>query len=282
MGVDLGTLFPTSEPFVGIEKAPWVAALNDNARGLATLFEPQNDLARFFREIRIPRWDIPNWQDILRRWRPDNLHEVPDLSAVATVALEEGIPLSWVPRPEIVTALIEVDGPEARLKIISERRDDILDDCEARLDAIAHEWAEQCSEAVRALRLGLIGPAQSHAANIVDSIVLSRLGKRGRAAATRRASEELGEQILQRAAEYLTLLPIKRAQTHWWPHAGAAPPNYFSRHATAHAVGNRGVFTPQSATIAVMFATSLAVQFMARRRLQNDHSQACAAEAPES
>ena len=264
MVADLSALFPTSGPLQRIEKAPRVAALNANSLGLSALFKPQTDLARLLGEIRLPKWDIPDWQGVLRWWRPDNLHEVPDLNAVATVALEEGIPLSWVPRPEIVAALIEADGPEARLAIIAERRDDMLDDCEARLDVIAHEWAVQCSEAVRALRLGLIGPSQSHAANIVDSIVLTRFGKCGRAAATRRASENLGDQLLRQAAEHLTLLPIKRALTDWWPDGDAPPPDHFSRHATVHAVGCRGVFTPHSATIAIMLATSLTVQFAAR------------------
>ena len=264
MVADLSALFPPSGPLLGIEKAPWAGALNAHSLGLSALFKPQTDLARLLGEIRLPKWDIPDWQGVLRRWRPDNLHEVPDLNAVAMVALEEGIPLSWVPRPEIVAALIEADGPEARLAIIAERRDDMLDHCEARLDVIAHEWAEQCSEAIRAMRHGLIGPAQSHAANIADSIVLSRFGKRGRAAATRRASENLGDQLLQQAAEHLTLLPIKRALTDWWPGGDAPPPDHFSRHATVHAVGCRGVFTPQSATIAVMLATSLTVQFAAR------------------
>ena len=148
--------------------------------------------------------------------------------------------------------------------IISERRDDILDDCEARLDVIAHEWSVQCREAISALRLGLTGPAQSHAANIVDSIILSRFGKRGRAAAKERAAEEFGVQLLRRAAEYLTLLPLARALTAWRPDGDAPPPDHFARHATAHAVGHRGVFAPHFAMTAVMLATSLTVQFASR------------------
>ncbi len=247
---------------LGIEEASRVGSFSANPQWISTLFAPQTDLAGLFREIKLPRWDIPNWQDVLPRWRPDNLQEVPDLNVVVTVALEEGLPFSWVPRPEIVAALIEVDSPEARQVIISERQDDILDDCEARLRVIAHEWSEQCSEAIRALRLELIGPAQSHAANIVDSIVLSRFGKR--ATATDRASEEFGAQLLRRAAEYVTLLPLLRAFADWWPHTDAAPPDHFSRHTTAHAVGYRGVFAPHSAIIAVMLATSLTVQFASR------------------
>ena len=264
MVAELSAPFRTFETLLGISKATWEGSLNTNSLGLSTLFERQTDLVRHLRESFtriVPSWDFPRWQDIVRQWMPDNLHEVPDLNSVATVALEEGLPLCWVPRPEIVAALIEAEGPEARLTIIAERWDDILDDCEARLDVIAHEWSKQCSEAVRALRLGLSGPAQSHAANIVDSIVVSRFGNGGRRATKEHASENLGDQPLQRAAEYLTVLPLVRALTAWWPYADAAPPDHFSRHATTHAVGHAGVFAPHLAMTAVMLATSLTVQF---------------------
>ena len=277
---ELNARFRTFGVLPGIEKLWRAGTLNTNSLGLSALFEPQTEIARLLREIRLPGWDFPRWQDNLRRWRPDNLREVSDLNSVATVAREEGIPLSWVPCPEIVAALIDADGPEARLNTVSERRDEILDDCEARLGTITHEWAAQCVDALRALRLGLIGPAQSHAANIVDSIVLFRFGKGGRAAAKGRASGEFGEQLLRRAAEYLTLLPLARALTDWWPNGDAAPPDHFSRHATVHAVGYREVFTPHSATIAVMLATSLTTQFASREAATRSAAQRCVESSP--
>ena len=165
------------------------------------------------------------------------------------------------PRTEIVVALIEADGPEARLGIMRERRTDVLDDCQAALDSISHEWAVQCRSAVAALRLSIDGPAQSHAGNIVDSIVLALHGKNGRDRAKERAQDDFDELPLQLAAENLTLRPLFRAFTAWWPDSGAIPPAYFARHATAHAVGHVGVFDPLSALIAVMLATSLTVQY---------------------
>ena len=230
----------------------------------ASLSDRQEDLLRQFREsfaFKVPRFDIPRLQDIMRRWIPDNLQEVPDLDAVATVALDEGVPLCWIPRREIVFALIGADGPRARLDVLTARRDDVLDDCDVALASIPHEWSAQCRSAIEVLRLGHDGPAQSHAANIVDSIVLARFGDGGRNETRARASEDLGEQPIQRAAEYLTMLPLFRAFTPWRPRSGAPPPDYFARHPTAHAVGTAGVFAPLSALIAVMLATSLTVQF---------------------
>lgn len=137
----------------------------------------------------------------------------------------------------------------------------MLDDCEALLAEYEHECAAQCLQAIRALRAGFGPPAQSHAANIIDSIVLRLLGQNGRAEASQRAQEDFDEFPLQLAAENLTLRPLFRAFTKWWPSSKVPPPTFFARHPTAHAVGYTNVFADTSALVAVMLATSLTVQF---------------------
>ena len=203
-----------------------------------------------------------SWRlDVTHRWLPSNLRSVPNLDlvdAAATVALDEGIPLSWIPRAEIVVALVQANEPQARLRILHERQDDILDDCEAALAPSRHEWSVECRSAIRVLRLGNVGPAQSHAANIVDSI-LRALDRPGRA--RERARHDFGDLPLQSVSEHLTLRPLVRALTEWWPGSGKVAPERFSRHATAHALGQRGVVTASFALVAVMLATSLTVQY---------------------
>ena len=223
---------------------------------------PQVDLLRQFAEsitASRPEIDVARWIDEGDRWIPMNLRSLQDLDVVAAVALDEGIPLSWVPRAEIVVCLIEADGSQARLRVLTERRDDILDDCEAALSSSSHEWAVQCRSAIEALRLGVDGPAQSHASNIVDSIVLALLGDRSRA--VERAQHDFADQPFRLAAENLTLRPLFRALTSWWPNSGTPPPEQFARHPTSHAVGQSGVFNPLYALIAIMLATSLTVQY---------------------
>ena len=46
----------------------------------------------------------------LDRWIPSNLHNLQGLGAVFSVALDEGIPFSWIPRPVTVAALVEAEG----------------------------------------------------------------------------------------------------------------------------------------------------------------------------
>lgn len=211
-------------------------------------------IAEMNARLRLPRIDFD-----FTHWLPANLRSIEnDLDAVATIALEEGLPLGWVPRSEIVAALISAGSHDERHGILIERTNDILDDCEAALADDESEWSRQCRNAIAALRVGLDAPGQSHASNIIDSIVMAL---HGRDEAKERAQEDLDELPLQVAAENLTLRPLVRALTSWWPHSGDAPPEYFARHVTSHGVGHDGVFAPGHALVAVMLATSLTVQY---------------------
>ncbi|MGE0881343.1 MAG: hypothetical protein AB7L13_24420 [Acidimicrobiia bacterium] len=245
------------------------AALDSLARTNAAFVESLRKESELFSRLAeritfdLPAIDMSGLLAALDRWIPVNLRSVAALDVVATVALEEGLPLSWVPRTEIVTLLIEAESAEDRAAILAHRRDDVLDDCEEAVTSIEHEWAAQCRVAIGAMRAGFDGPAQSHASNIIDSIVLGFHGRNGREHAKKRAQEELEDLPLQLAAENLTLRPLFRALTTWFPDSGIDPPGHFSRHATSHAVGHVGVFDPMSALVAVMLATSLTVQYAA-------------------
>jgi len=264
----MGGILAKSVDFSALNRAvSSSAALDEWARTSTAFSETLREQTELFARIaesvtfKLPTIDVPGLLAALDRWLPVNLRDVVALDVVATVALDEGIPLSWVPRTEIVLELIEADGPSARIGILTDRRDDILDDCEEALVQIEHEWAVQCRSAVAAMRVDLDGPAQSHASNIIDSIVLGLHGKNGREHAKTHAREDFDELPLQLAAENLSLRPLFRAFTTWFPNTGIPPPDYFARHATSHAVGHAGVFVPVSALVAVMLATSLTVQY---------------------
>jgi hypothetical protein len=211
--------------------------------------------------LALPKIDVSRWVELLERWIPINLRKVEDLGTVAQLALDEGLPLAWVPRSDIVEALLAANDAKERAAIMDDRFADILDDCEAALSGSEHEWARQCLAAVSAMRAGHEGPAQSHGANIIDSIILRLMGRNGPEDALRRAEEGLDDLPLQLVAESLTLRPLFRAFTSWWPTSGTAPPEHFARHATAHAVGHEGLFDRLNALVAVMLATSLTIQF---------------------
>ena len=188
--------------------------------------------------------------------------DIRPLNAVATISVEEGLPLAWIPRTEIVLALINRKNAEDRLRVLSSRFDDILDDCEIALIDVSHEWATQCRAAINVLRqAGYEGPAQSHAGNIIDSIVLAIHGSKGRDAAVEIAEEAYEELPLSLAVENLVLRPLILGFARWYVNTGDPIPASFARHVTAHAVGRPGVFTRLNGLIAVMLATSLTIHF---------------------
>ena len=219
-----------------------------------------SDLLRFLKEL-------PDW---LSLGRPANLQNCERLEEAARLAFDEGIPLSWVPRPGIVEELLDAHGREQRQEVLTNRFHDILQDCSEVLAQTHGEWAHQAQSAVDALAAGFAAPAQSHAANVIDSVVLraycppevqrKKLLPRDYAKilASRDYTGLSSDEIL---TDYFTCLPLDRAFVSWFPDDGDPPLERFSRHVTAHAVGTARVFDTTKALIAVMLATSLVRQF---------------------
>jgi len=216
-------------------------------------------VSKIVEQFKMPKINWTGLAAAFTDWLPDNLDRVTDLARAAQVALDDGLPLAWIPRTEIVTLILDAETREDRMQILDDRREDILDDCIAALEPIDHEWAIQCRSGVETLRAGFDAPAQSHAANILDSVVMGFLG--GRLEVSHQAKKDLLEMSLRAAAENLTIRPLLRAFTRWFPSDPVDPPTHFARHPTAHAVGHVGVFTPRNALVAVMLAVSLTVQF---------------------
>ena len=230
-----------------------------------SLSAPLLDLFRHSFPIFDKDW-LRNFRDNTRSRLPSNLRLLYDddyelFAVLAEVALEEGIPLTWVPRHEIVLELLHAASRADRLAIIEERRSDILDDCEAILSESSEEDAEVCNEAIVALRDGLPRAAQALAANLIDSIVLGFGGQSPRNQLTERAQVPYTELPFRGFAESLAIRPLYRTFCRWYPATGTPPPEHFSRHATAHAADTPAVYNQQNPMIAVMLATSLIRQY---------------------
>ncbi|MER6591256.1 hypothetical protein ABT214_05265 [Micromonospora purpureochromogenes] len=92
----------------------------------------------------------PNWPDDIR------------IEDVRMLADDEGIPLCWVPRSEVITALCEAD-PDRRRDVLLERRADVLEDCTLALAEVTApelaKYASAAGEVLDAMRADLTGPA---------------------------------------------------------------------------------------------------------------------------
>jgi hypothetical protein len=196
------------------------------------------------------------------QWRPANLRRCSDMGTIASIALDEGIPLAYIPGDDIVEELVAASGRDDRIAILQSRQAEILRDCEASLEHVEHPWADHCLSAIAAMKaLETEWTAQSHAANIIDTIVLATLGNGARDRAKSKAKQPLDELSLDVIAENLVVRPLFLGLFSWWPGRGQPTPEHFSRHPTAHAVGYPGVFSSANGLIAVMLATSMTIQF---------------------
>ena len=189
--------------------------------------------------------------------RPNNLRQCESLDRVVSLAKDEGLPLSWIPRSDIVERLIAASNGQERAQILDSRFDDVLNDCNDALIDVEGELAKQCRYAIKALAEGFTAPAQSHAGNIIASTI-DQWSKAKKLIG--RESQHNGLEGGYFFSEYITFLPLPVAFTKWTRGDQAPSPDHFSRHATAHGVGRAGIFSKHHALTAIMLATSLTKQ----------------------
>jgi hypothetical protein len=200
---------------------------------------------------------------------PLNLHEIDEargyegIEEAAQLAEVDGIPIAWIPRGEIVQALIAEPDSTARFASLGHYRGEIIVDCEHALASIDNEWGNLCRDAIIALKSAAPAAAQALGANIMDSVV--RRALRGTSAAKTTAAMPIEDVIIREIGRALTLKPLIKSLAQWHPDSGHPLPANFSRHVTTHAAGEAGAYSPTFALVAVMLATSLTCQYRTGR-----------------
>ena len=116
--------------------------------------------------------------------------------------------MSWVPRAEIVEMLVESGSGQTCTQVLASRLYDILYDCNEALVGVEGELADQCRHAIETLAGGFTASAQSHAANIIKSI----MGQWPKAKKlTGQGAQHDGLQGGYFFSEYVTFLPLPKA-----------------------------------------------------------------------
>jgi hypothetical protein len=115
---------------------------------------------------------VEAWQEQLRA---PNWDRMPPLAAIQPIVLDEGIPLVWVPRSEIVMELAEADGAATHDQVLLTRSPEIAEDCATVLKDVTEPRLQDLTDlanvAVRALADGHSEPAQALAGNVFDSFL---------------------------------------------------------------------------------------------------------------
>jgi hypothetical protein len=195
----------------------------------------------------------PNWQ-FGEDW--------PKLTMISETVKQDGIPLAWVPRGDIVVGLVHAEGIEGRRAILADREADIVQDCFTCLDDVdAPELAEfvaNAREAVRAFQDQHAKPAQALATVVLDAVLrlLFAAPNFSYGGIRRQLADVWDNAPLRYMRSGLVLAAIPGALEQFWPDRGDPVPVRFNRHASAHTV-HAEQFTRTNALVAIMIITSL-------------------------
>ncbi len=197
----------------------------------------------------------------LQELLPTNWPRPTRFRLLSEIAKDEGIPVVWVPRAEVLTDLVTAPDRPARVQILLTRVPDIVEDCRQVLsevtDADLLVRVPQALEAVQALQAGLSGAAQTLAVAVAESLLTEHV-------AQGRKYQRLADDVavdtadisVQDVRSTFALLPVARFYTPWRPGLGTPPPEALSRHVTVHHARAEHL-TKENALIAVMLLASL-------------------------
>lgn len=233
-----------------------IDALKPPLEVLTSSFSAIADIASVFARLADEmRWFVPNW--------PENL----DVERAWRVA-DEGIPVAFVPRPEIVVELVDAESHADRLTLLVNSQAAIVSDCRI---ALAPVWDEPLpvpasiammspllQEAIDTLEAGHAAAACALSVVIIDSLLrrtegdlqYQTLRKRSRKNALDAAA------ALNQLRVELAWRPMHSLLEEWNPRSGSPPPTMPSRHVVIHWPDPRHL-SNQNAIVTVMVATSL-------------------------
>ncbi len=200
-----------------------------------------SELAQRIRE-RLP----PNW--------PDDI----DLDAVQAVIQDDGLPLVWVPRAEIVANLLAAADRTARVELLLAHEQEIIADCRAVLSDVSHDTLTgQLPLAVKALdafKSGHYEAAQALAVTVTETAVSDALGTYSEA--RQKAAFDPDRVTLRQLRVQAALAPIGPFYTIWYPRSGKPAPETLSRHVTVHHA-EQWHYTRGNSAVAILLLTSV-------------------------
>lgn len=206
----------------------------------------------------------PEVLDGLRRLldsaRPTNWTEVDTEKAQSLVAA--GWPIVWVPRSNLVTALIAAPDDAARRAILLEHADDIVDDVANTVANLKSErlafLGDLAGEAVSCARNEKFGAAQAAATAVADTTIRRfwKLNAKEVQALIRPDFDDVPIRSLLRA---LCGAVLARVFEQFWVDRGDPEPDSYNRHASIHGASEKQ-YTTVNALLSLMTAASLLCQ----------------------
>ncbi|WIK82900.1 hypothetical protein [Micrococcus lylae] len=215
--------------------------------------------------LRTVDWDAIS--QTLDRMLPPNLRFRPrhlNLEGLVDFVENDGIPLAYVPRVEIVESLLSAPSREDRERILVDECDHIVEDCLAGLAATTSEEVADlvmlATRAVQVLAAGHHEAAQALSTTVLDT-TLSRMipdkaarGKFTKAKSGKPVPPAVSD--VRRLVDLMVWHSVYHSHGEFWPNQGHPVPAVYSRHATVHAAGPIQ-YTAANAVQSVMVVTCL-------------------------
>ncbi|MBW0275323.1 hypothetical protein ATM97_29035 [Nocardia sp. MH4] len=267
--IDLGRQFFELNHLRTADFDTYTSTLSKLRMDLAPVMNTSRLFVDYFPSIGLPESIVtPAVSDLLRslaKRYPSNWPEddALDFELAREIVEDDGIPIAYIPRAEIVADLAEADDRVGRVEILVARTADIVDDCREALDRRVHpKVAAQkvlLERAIETLEQGHLESAQALAVNICDTLITEHINESHGKAKNQCVVKNLAEAFATNTLRYtLGVAPVVNLLTEWSPKSGKPRPAPLSRHVSVHRAHPEH-YTPENAVLAVMVATSLAL-----------------------
>ncbi|WP_410675538.1 hypothetical protein [Amycolatopsis sp. cmx-4-68] len=174
------------------------------------------------------------------------------------IVRDDAIPLAWVPRVSVVTALAAAKGPASRQQVLIENDSIILEDCRVLLEECTHfdiqDRRDLIAIAVEAYTAGHREAAMTLAVAVGEGLALwaseprvtaykseadrdtwEKLKKEAKKYGQAKLGLEKGDgYMFLNVMEKVLIAPIPHFFTPWTPKSGKPTPERLSRHVVAH------------------------------------------------
>ncbi len=183
-----------------------------------------------------------------------------------SVLKADGIPIVYIPRAEIVDEVVSQEDRESRIRVLMDRVDDVLADCDEELAGELEDdltaLAAKVREAINAYRDGHATSAQALAVLVCDTMIRAHLDESHQRALVKAEKEwKLTKTVQAKILRYsLAMTPVYRFLYSWRRGSGSPIPTFLQRHISVHHVRD-DQYSPENAVLALMLASSLVLAF---------------------
>ncbi|MEV7608519.1 hypothetical protein AB0N61_03455 [Microbacterium sp. NPDC089320] len=206
--------------------------------------------------------DTEKWREWLRSaHRPSNWTDEIEgrIDEIIAMIDSDGIPVAWVPRGEILQALLDAPSADERSLLLIAHRDEILEDCQHTLARVEEEPSIPTLPLAQKVLLGATDGhwelAALSAVAVVHGIVeaLRWASAQQNVAAHHALKPTVGREHL---VEQATRAPLIRFYDDWNEKSGKPRPTHVTRHVVSHKLAPDQV-SERNCVVAIMLMCSL-------------------------